>query len=311
MPARRRCGATCSIAPRSMPSPGSTTATAIFPIHRSTRFVLLTCTAGQPTQAIRCRFGITRDRGSGARRRGCQGDDHDDTSLHPAAVRRRRSRHSRTLDAARPRDRRTHQRACSAARRSGGLGRAVQPRAERQRRPPCIREVHGRIRRASDRRGQADRTVPSLARSMPPAAGSDEPSIRRALPQRARLAYRDVASATNRLTLIAAIIPARAVTTHTLFCLRTRLPMVEQHVLCALLNSFVANYLIRLQSEYARHGHAHVASPGSRDSRRASPFRATRRTHRFARARDEAGRGNGGIRAAAGSLRARISAEGK
>jgi hypothetical protein len=71
--------------------------------------------------------------------------------------------------------------------------------------------------------------------------------MRRALPQRARLAYRDVASATNRLTLISAIIPARAVTTHTLFCLRTRLPMAEQHVLCALLNSFVANYLIRLR----------------------------------------------------------------
>jgi hypothetical protein len=67
----------------------------------------------------------------------------------------------------------------------------------------------------------------------------------RHLPHRARLAYRDVASATNRLTLIAAIIPARAVTTHTLFCLKTRLPMTEQHVLSALLNSFVANYLIR------------------------------------------------------------------
>jgi hypothetical protein len=37
--------------------------------------------------------------------------------------------------------------------------------------------------------------------------------------RRARLAYRDVASATNRLTLIAAVIPARAATTHTLFCL--------------------------------------------------------------------------------------------
>jgi hypothetical protein len=72
-------------------------------------------------------------------------------------------------------------------------------------------------------------------------------TIRRTLPQRARIAYRDVASATNRLTLIAAIIPARAVTTHTLFCLRTRLPMAEQQVLCAMLNSFVANYLIRLR----------------------------------------------------------------
>ncbi len=33
---------------------------AIFPIHRSVRFVLLTCTAGAPTSTIRCRFGISR-----------------------------------------------------------------------------------------------------------------------------------------------------------------------------------------------------------------------------------------------------------
>jgi hypothetical protein len=67
------------------------------------------------------------------------------------------------------------------------------------------------------------------------------------VPRRARLAYRDVASATNRLTLIAAIIPARAVTTHTLFCVRTPLPLARQRVLCALLNSYVANYLVRLR----------------------------------------------------------------
>ena len=65
--------------------------------------------------------------------------------------------------------------------------------------------------------------------------------------QHPRLAYRDVASATNRLTLIAAIVPSRAVTTHTLFCLKTKLPVAEQQVLCALLNSFVANYLVRLR----------------------------------------------------------------
>ena len=67
----------------------------------------------------------------------------------------------------------------------------------------------------------------------------------RRVPRRARLAYRDVASAGNRLTLIAAIVPARAVTTHTLFCLRTPLPLPHQRVLCALLNSYVANYLVR------------------------------------------------------------------
>lgn len=65
--------------------------------------------------------------------------------------------------------------------------------------------------------------------------------------RRVRLAYRDIASATNRLTLIAALIPSRAVTTHTLSCLKTPLPVDAQLVLCALLNSFVANYLIRLR----------------------------------------------------------------
>src|SRR5207245_1641470 len=70
---------------------------------------------------------------------------------------------------------------------------------------------------------------------------------RRHVPCRRRLAYRDVASSTNRLTLIAAIIPATAVTTHTLFVLRTDMSDERQRVLCALLNSYVANYLIRMR----------------------------------------------------------------
>jgi len=63
----------------------------------------------------------------------------------------------------------------------------------------------------------------------------------------ARIAYRDVASATNRLTLIAAVLPAGTITTHTLFCLRTPLDDEAQHFICGLLNSFVANYLVRLR----------------------------------------------------------------
>jgi len=64
--------------------------------------------------------------------------------------------------------------------------------------------------------------------------------------RRHRLAYRDVASATNRLTLIAAIVPPGAITVHTLFCLKAAMALDDQVVLCALLNSFVANYLVRL-----------------------------------------------------------------
>src|SRR5262249_16212482 len=65
--------------------------------------------------------------------------------------------------------------------------------------------------------------------------------------ERARLAYRDVASATNRLTLIAAVLPARCVSTHTVFCLRTPLPARSHYFLCGLFNTFVLNYLVRLR----------------------------------------------------------------
>ena len=65
--------------------------------------------------------------------------------------------------------------------------------------------------------------------------------------ERPRLAYRDVASATNRLTLIAAVLPANCVSTHTVFCLRTPLPLAAQYFLCGLFNSFVVNYLVRMR----------------------------------------------------------------
>ncbi len=64
---------------------------------------------------------------------------------------------------------------------------------------------------------------------------------------RARLVYRDVASPTNRVTLIAAVLPSRSVSTHTLFCLRTPRTLRHQHLLCGLFNSLVVNYLVRLR----------------------------------------------------------------
>ena len=64
--------------------------------------------------------------------------------------------------------------------------------------------------------------------------------------RRPRLAYRDVASATNRLTLIAAILPAQCVSTHTVFCLKTPLRQTAQWFLCGLFNSLVVNYLVRI-----------------------------------------------------------------
>ena len=62
-----------------------------------------------------------------------------------------------------------------------------------------------------------------------------------------RLGYRDVASATNRLTLIAAIVPAGVVTTHTIFCVKQPPDLEVQQFLCGIFNSFVANHLVRMR----------------------------------------------------------------
>jgi hypothetical protein len=65
--------------------------------------------------------------------------------------------------------------------------------------------------------------------------------------RRPRIAYRDVASATNKLTLIAAMLPAGAVSTHTVFVSKSPLDEDSQWCLLGLLNSLAANYLVRLR----------------------------------------------------------------
>ena len=66
-------------------------------------------------------------------------------------------------------------------------------------------------------------------------------------PDTVRVGYRDVASRTNRVTLIAARLPPGVVSTHTVFCSRRPLSEDEAWCLVGLLNSLVANYLVRLQ----------------------------------------------------------------
>ena len=61
-----------------------------------------------------------------------------------------------------------------------------------------------------------------------------------------RLGYRDVSGVSNSRSLIAAVLPAGVVTTHTVLCLRTALPIEQQHFLCGLFNSFVLNAVARL-----------------------------------------------------------------
>jgi hypothetical protein len=104
-----------------------------------------------------------------------------------------------------------------------------------------------------------------------------------------RLGYRDVASATNRLTLIAAIVPARVVTTHTVFCVKSPPDLEAQHFLCGIFNSFVANYLVRIRVT------THVTTalmrrlPVPRPARDSTPFRTLAAlSRRISEGQDEA-----------------------
>jgi hypothetical protein len=118
---------------------------------------------------------------------------------------------------------------------------------------------------------------------------------------RARIAYRDVASPSNRLTLIAAIVPAGTLTTHTLFCLKTALDQEAQLFLCGVLNSYVANYVIRMR--VSTHVTATIVSrlpvprPARSDPRFARVVRAVRML-----AREEDADQLAGLNAAVASL---------
>lgn len=216
---------------------------AIFPVHRSVRFLLFTATAGSPTAAMRCRFGLSRV------------DDLERPAPPPLVLTRRLlTRLSGDDDLGVPEI------------ASEGHLAAIEGIAARVPRlgdPDGWHVTFGRELNATDDRGLFEPIRPG-AGARPIVEGRhvepfrvattastlqlrDAPGRASRLPRRARLAYRDVASATNRLTLIAAIVPAHAVTTHTLFCLRGRVPEPAQRVLCALLNSYVANYLVRLR----------------------------------------------------------------
>jgi len=98
---------------------------------------------------------------------------------------------------------------------------------------------------------------------------------------RPRLAYRDVAASTNKLTLIAAVLPANTVTTHTLFCLKEPVGEELQQYLCGIFNSYVANYLVRLRvsthvtTSIIERLAVPVAATGSRDFQEIAGLAAT------------------------------------
>ncbi|MCX6538184.1 MAG: N-6 DNA methylase [Acidobacteria bacterium] len=230
---------------------GLENAAGIFPIHRGVRFLLLSTTAGTPTRRTRCRFGA-RD------------PSELDTIVSGAA--RRLSRDSAVTITP------------EFLKRVSGPGMAIPHLRTRQdmrlveqlveRFPPLADRrgwgaTFGRELNATDDRGlfttspgdipivegkhvdpfvvhvsECDQWIASPEALMPR-------TVWRAA-RRPRLAYRDVASSSNRLTLIAAILPRHTMAVHTVFCLKTRMSLRDQTFLCGMLNSLVANYLARL-----------------------------------------------------------------
>ncbi|MBI3401710.1 MAG: N-6 DNA methylase [Acidobacteria bacterium] len=222
----------------------------VFPIHRSMRFLLLTASAGSPTTRLACRSGV-----SDAADLESVGEDPAETSpwfpvrVTPAWL-ERVSGPGLAVPALRDAvDLAIVERAATlfpplggAAGWSAHFGRELNASDDRAAfRPdrlglPVIDGKH--LEPFSVRLGSVGRSI---------RAADARRLLRADRHERPRLAYRDVASATNRVTLIAAILPAHSVSTHTVFCLRDPLPLRAQHFLCGLFNSFVVNYLVRLR----------------------------------------------------------------
>jgi hypothetical protein len=219
---------------------------AIFPIHRSVRFVLLTATRGRATSALPCRFGEDDPTIVEALRHG--------PDLFPVTI------PMPLLELMSPED-------LSVPDLRSTLDLGILERAIRLFPPLGSRGGwHARFGRELNATDDRDALRPPGA-GLPVLEGKHiepfrvavgdarysiaEADARARLPGGAfrhrRLAYRDVAGAANRTTFIAAILPENSVSTHTLFCLKTRLDAAAQQFLCGLFNTFVVNYLVRLR----------------------------------------------------------------
>lgn len=220
----------------------------IFPIHRSVRFVLLSATAGRSTTAIGCRLG-EHDPSvlEAADEEAPASDSWFPIHLTPDLLTRLSGEDLAIPELRSPVDLAIAERAAALYPPLGDangwaahFGRELNATDDR----PCFRHAgeHPIVGGKQITPFHVD-----LERSRWRLAGDDARRLLGARHEHARLAYRDVASATNQLTLIAAVLPAGCVTTHTVFCLRTRLPLRAQHFLCGLFNSYVVNYLVRLR----------------------------------------------------------------
>ena len=222
----------------------------VFPIHRSLRFLLLTATAGSPTRTIGCRLGEHDPAALEA-----IGDEPADrcpafqVHVTPALLERISGDALTLPDLRCAADLAIVERAAalfpplgSEAGWAAHFGRELNATDDREH----FRDAAAGLPIIEGKQIEPFRVAVAASRhSM--SDGDARRLLKSARHDRPRLGYRDVASATNRLTLIAAILPGGCVSTHTVFCLRTPLPLQAQHFLCGVFNSFVVNYLVRLR----------------------------------------------------------------
>jgi N-6 DNA Methylase/Eco57I restriction-modification methylase len=217
---------------------------ALFPIHRGLRFVLMTASMGGSQSELPCRLGLRSaslldrvpDEGPPPEAvllpvsliRRMSGADLAIPALETAADRDLAAQIVATVPALGDRDgwHVSFGRELNATDDRTYFGSAGAPVLEGKLVDPFVVREHEARRR------------------IPPAAATRLLGDRWMRP---RLGYREVAASSNRLTLIAAIVPAGAVTTHTIFCLKEHLDEEDQQFLCGVFNSYVANYLVRLR----------------------------------------------------------------
>jgi hypothetical protein len=219
----------------------------VFPIHRSVKFMLATATKGSPTQTIACRLGESDAGALDKAGDPSAASEWFRVRLTPAFI-QRVSGDALTIPELKTNvDVTIAERAAtlfpplgSDAGWSGRFGRELNATDDRRHFGrtglPIVEGKH-----IEPFRTHLDRCTQRIA------AGQAKRLLSAARFDRPRLAYRDVAGPANKATLIATILPAGCVSTHTLFCLRTPLPLSLQYFLCALFNSLFVNYLVRMR----------------------------------------------------------------
>lgn len=219
---------------------------AIFPIHRSVRFVVLTATKGAATERFGARLGETDPAVLGSDKSGSP--DWFTVQVSTELLQRLSGPAWTVPDLRSPKDLAIAERAAASFPPLGSVegwhlqfGRELNATDDRDAlRPPGegLPVVEGKL---------LSPFVVDLVGARQSIRRSDAAQRLGDRVDHVRLAYRDVASATNRQTLIATLLPAGCASTHTVFCLKTRVPLWAQFCLCGLFNSYVLNYLVRLR----------------------------------------------------------------